>query len=151
MVAHGTTGPTRTSVATRGRLTLRDAPYYLFVGDETAAVPFAAILGALPPQVPVYGVLETDTPAGETPLPDSHQLPWIHRGAAAARSALLLKALGARDLPREPGFAYVAGEARRCQAIRDHPEWPVRSDEFEVISLRMATRWSGRRGSPTRR
>ncbi len=103
-----------------GRLTLRDAPYHLFVGDETAAVPFAAMLEALPPQVPVYGVLETDSPAGEVPLPNYHQLPWIHRGAAPTGSAQLLNALSALDPPQEPGTAYLAGEARGCQAIRDH-------------------------------
>jgi NADPH-dependent ferric siderophore reductase len=32
----------------------------------------------------------------------------------------LAKALSELDLPSQPGIAYIAGEARSCQAIRDH-------------------------------
>ncbi len=70
----GTPGPAGTSVAPGGPAHAVRHAYHLFVGDETAAVPFAAMLEAIPPQVPAYGVLETDTPAGEVPLPHYHQL-----------------------------------------------------------------------------
>ena len=104
-----------------GRFTLRESPRHLFIGDETAAVPFAAMLRALPPEARVDGVLETDGPDGEVPLPDGRALPWVHRGrASGADSATLLDAARALELPGEPGVAYLAGEARTCQAIRQH-------------------------------
>lgn len=105
-----------------GRLTLRDAAYHLFVGDETAAVAFGAMLRALPATIPAYGVLVTDSPDGELPLPTDRALSWVHRGDAdPANPAPLLRALRALDLPGDgPGIAYLAGEARACQAVRDH-------------------------------
>ncbi|GIG86435.1 siderophore-interacting protein [Plantactinospora endophytica] len=104
-----------------GRLTLRESAYHLFVGDETAAVPFAAMLRALPARTPAYGVLVTDRPDGEVPLPADRRLPWVHRGDAdPADGSTLLRAVRALDLPDQPGVAYLAGEARTCQAVRDH-------------------------------
>ncbi|MEN3608044.1 siderophore-interacting protein [Plantactinospora sp. ZYX-F-223] len=104
-----------------GRLTLRESAYHLFVGDETAAVAFGAMLRALPARTPAYGVLVTDRPGGEVPLPAGRQLHWVYRGDAdPADSGTLLPAVCALDLPGEPGTAYLAGEARTCQAVRDH-------------------------------
>ncbi|MEV4622614.1 hypothetical protein AB0J74_28370 [Asanoa sp. NPDC049573] len=49
---------------------LRDANGpHVFTGDETAAVPFAAMLRALPDDAAVDGVLKASGPAGEVPLP----------------------------------------------------------------------------------
>jgi NADPH-dependent ferric siderophore reductase len=96
-----------------GRLVLRqDAPYHLFVGDETAAVAFGAMLRALPVSAKVLGVLE-----GDNHLPLARDLTWVGRGD-------LVQSL---DLPAEPGVAYIAGEARACQAVRRHfleRNWP---------------------------
>jgi NADPH-dependent ferric siderophore reductase len=104
-----------------GKLTLRDSPRHLFIGEETAAVPFSAMLAALPPEARVDGVLETDGPDGEVPLPDGRALPWVHRGAASgAGSATLLDAARALDVGAESCTAYIAGEARTCQAVRQH-------------------------------
>jgi NADPH-dependent ferric siderophore reductase len=95
----------------------RSAPYHLFVGEETASVPFAAMLRALPSDAQVFGVVEVDTPEDRIPLPDS--ITWAYRaGASAASSETLLDAVRALKLPDEPGIAYLAGEARTIQLVR---------------------------------
>lgn len=128
-----------------GRLTLRESPYHLFVGDETAAVAFAAMLRAIPPQTPGYGVLATDAPEGEVPLPPGHQLSWVHRGDAdPADPGALLEAVRTLDLPVEPGTAYLAGEARTCQAVREHL---VRARGWNRRQIVVKPFWApGRRG-----
>ena len=48
-----------------GSFVLRDdAPYHVFVGEETASVAFGAMLAALPAGTPVYPVLEVARPDG---------------------------------------------------------------------------------------
>jgi NADPH-dependent ferric siderophore reductase len=116
-----------------GRLVLRpDAAYHLFVGEETATVPFGAMLRALPREAEAHAVLEAQGPDARLPLPEIAQVTWVDRGdAAAPDSALLVGALRAAKLPDAPGVAYVAGEARTCQAVRAHLTrergWPRRS------------------------
>lgn len=107
-----------------GRFVLDDsAPYHLFAGDETAAVPFGAMLRALPEKTHVHGVVEVDGPDDWLPL----ALGWVYRSAGES----LVDGVRALDLPAEPGVAYVAGEARACQAVRRHlvqdRGWPRRS------------------------
>jgi NADPH-dependent ferric siderophore reductase len=95
----------------QGRLVPREAPYHLLVGDETAGVAFGAILRALPPAVPTFTLIEVDDPSDRLDLPG--EVHWVPRpGLPAGLSTL--------DLPAEPGVAYVAGEARACQAVRRH-------------------------------
>lgn len=98
-----------------GRFMLReDAPYHLFIGDETAAAAFGAMLRALPTSAAVYGVIVASGPGDQLPLARSDRLTWIYRPddpVAAVRSL---------DLPDQPGAAYLAGEARMCQAVRAH-------------------------------
>jgi NADPH-dependent ferric siderophore reductase len=97
-----------------GRLVLRtDAPYHLFVGDETASVAFGAMLRVLPAAARVYGVIGVDDLDHRLSLPRAGELTWVSGDA-------LVPALEALDLPGEPGVAYVAGEARACQAVRRH-------------------------------
>ncbi|MCK9903216.1 NADPH-dependent ferric siderophore reductase [Parafrankia colletiae] len=115
-----------------GHLVARtEAALHLFVGDDTAAVPFGAILRGLPASAQVRGVFECDSPADALPLPRAEHLTWTYRdGASAADSPLLPAALAGLDLPdpREPAdtgaegrpVAYVAGEARTCQSVRRH-------------------------------
>jgi NADPH-dependent ferric siderophore reductase len=116
-----------------GRLVLDpDAPYHLFVGEETATVPFGAMLRALPEGAEAYAVLEARDEAARIPLPDRARIDRVDRGpASAANSAALVNALSAAALPDAPGVAYVAGEARTCQAVRTHlvrdRGWPRRS------------------------
>jgi NADPH-dependent ferric siderophore reductase len=115
-----------------GRLVIRDnAPYHLFVGDETASVAFGAMLRALPASARVYAALEVDAPEDRLPLPRAGELTWVHREGALTGPDTLASALPALDLPTEPGMAYIAGEARTCQAVRRHllndRGWPRKS------------------------
>ncbi|GAB3983222.1 siderophore-interacting protein [Actinoallomurus acanthiterrae] len=110
-----------------GGFVTRPSPYHLFAGEETAAVAFGPMVRALD-DAPAYGVIEADAPDDRLPV----DLTWRYReGAPAASSATLVAAVRDLDLPDEPGTAYVAGEARTVQAVRDHlvreRGWPRRS------------------------
>lgn len=111
-----------------GKFVLReDAPYYVFVGEETAAVAFGPMLRALPESAQVRGAIEVDTEADRIPLP--WPLTWCLRdGAGAAKSKTLLDAVKRLDLDGKPGVAYVAGEARTVQSVRKYLkrelDWP---------------------------
>ncbi|GAA1115152.1 siderophore-interacting protein [Nocardiopsis metallicus] len=97
------------------------APYHLFVGEETGACAFEPLLTELGPNTRTFGVLESDTPEDEVPVSGLGQVVRVHRnGESAASSPLLPAAVAAMELPDEPGFALVAGEARTGQAVRAH-------------------------------
>ncbi|WP_242887926.1 siderophore-interacting protein [Actinomadura litoris] len=113
-----------------GGFTLRPAAYHLLVGEETASVPFGAMLRAA--REPIHGVIEVARPEDRLPLPMAEGLTWRYRGeASAASSASLVEAVRGLELPDEPGFAYVAGEARTVRDVRAHlvdeRGWPRRS------------------------
>ncbi|MBV9792792.1 MAG: siderophore-interacting protein [Actinobacteria bacterium] len=96
-----------------------EAPYHVFAGEETAAVAFGAMLAALPADTPAYPLLEVGGPEDRLPL--AREVPWLYRdGRPAAASAGLLEAARRLELPREPGAAYLAGEARTVQLLRRH-------------------------------
>ncbi|SEG80814.1 NADPH-dependent ferric siderophore reductase, contains FAD-binding and SIP domains [Thermomonospora echinospora] len=104
-----------------GRFVTRPAAYHVFVGEETACVPFGAMLRALPAAEAVHGAIEIARPEGRLPLPRGEELTWRYRGDKSAASSLsLVEAVRGLSLPAEPGVAYVAGEARTVQAVRDH-------------------------------
>jgi NADPH-dependent ferric siderophore reductase len=110
-----------------GSLVLRDAPYHLFAGDETAAVAFGPMLRALPAQAPAYGVIEVDEEDDQLPL--GRDVRWLYRhGSPAAASRSLAGGLARLDLPAGPGIAYLAGEARTIQMLRrqlvEERGWP---------------------------
>jgi NADPH-dependent ferric siderophore reductase len=109
----------------QGRMTPReDAPYHVFVGDETTCPAFGAMLDALPADAATYGIVAADGPDDRVPL---RGVRWIFDKDTDA----LLTALGRLDLPPEPGAAYVAGEARTCQVVRRYLTaergWPRRA------------------------
>src|SRR5690242_19962869 len=80
-----------------------DAPYHLVVGEETAQVAFAAILGATRPGESVQGVVEVSTPDERIDFPRADELTWTYRGdLPAAQSAGLLEAVRALPLPSAP-------------------------------------------------
>jgi NADPH-dependent ferric siderophore reductase len=116
-----------------GTFVVRDAaPYSLFAGEETASVAFGAMLGALPADAHVYGAIEVGAKDDCLPVPRSGELTWRFRGdASAAASPGLVSAVRDLELPAEPGVAYLAGEARTCQAVRKQlvteRGWPRRS------------------------
>lgn len=95
------------------------APWQLFVGEETAAAGFGAMLRSLPESADVRGVVQADTSIQHIGLP--RPLARIERnGASAASSLQLVDAVAALDLPDLPGVAYLAGEARTIQLVRTH-------------------------------
>lgn len=103
----------------QGTLVLRDGRYHLFAGEETASVAFAALLRALPPGAPAYGVIEVDEPDDRLLL--ARPLQWRYRhGRSAAASSSLVESLAQLDLPADPGVAYLAGDARTIQLLRRH-------------------------------
>lgn len=102
-----------------GSFVLRDGDYHVFAGEETAAVAFGAMLRAIPAGVPAYGVIEVDEP--EDHLPIDAEFRWLYRrGRPAAASRSLVDGLAELELPKQPGVAYLAGEARTIQMLRNH-------------------------------
>ncbi|MFI6334182.1 siderophore-interacting protein [Streptomyces sp. NPDC050535] len=96
-----------------GTFTLRpDAAHHVFVGEETASVTFGAMLGALPDGARISGCIETETAADRLPLPYSDRLNWIIRSGTSLPDAVR------RLAPESGGIAYVAGEARTVQHVR---------------------------------
>ena len=96
-----------------GTFTLRpDAAHHVFVGEETASVAFGAMLAALPEGARVSGCVETESDGDRLPLAHSDRLNWLTRGGTSLSDAV-------QDLAPEPGgIAYVAGEARAVQQVR---------------------------------
>ena len=96
-----------------GSFVLRpDAPHHVFVGDETASVAFAAMLDALPEGARISGCVETETEGDRLPLPHGDRLKWVLRDGGSLVDAV-------RELAPAPGgVAYVAGEARAVQRVR---------------------------------
>jgi len=93
--------------------------YHLFVGEETAAAGFGAMVRALPASERVLGVLQADTAEDHFDLPRT--LVRVERGGASASpSTVLVDAVKALTLPAQPGTAYLAGEAKTIQAVRRH-------------------------------
>jgi NADPH-dependent ferric siderophore reductase len=102
-----------------GSFVVREAGYHVFAGEETAAVAFGTMLRALPPDTQAYGIIEVDEEEDRLPL--SRQLHWQYRhGRSAAASRTLLDAFTRLELPGQPGIAYLAGEARTVQLLRQH-------------------------------
>ena len=99
-----------------GSFTLRDAPYHVFAGEETAAVAFGAMLRALPPGAPAYGVIEVDGPGDRLPL--ARDLHWEYRGGrSAAASETLVEAvhrLELRPAPASPTWPERPAASRCC-------------------------------------
>lgn len=104
------------------------APWHLFVGDDTGAVPLLAMRASLPASASVLGIVVSRE---EIP-PLGAPLPWRSSGT-------LLDAVRSLELPSSPGVAYVAGEQKACLAVRDHLRtslgWPRRS-------VRVSAHWT---------
>lgn len=122
-----------------------DAAYHLFIGEETASAAFGPMIRALDAPARVYGVLESESPQDDIPMPRPHDLHRVHRhGTSAHYSTTLLTGVAGLDLPAEPGAAYIAGEARTCQMIRNHL---VRDRNWPRTSIKVKPFWTpGKRG-----
>jgi NADPH-dependent ferric siderophore reductase len=96
-----------------GTFVLRpDAAHHVFVGDETASVAFGAMLAALPEDTRISGCVQTETAADRLPLPHGDRLDWSLRADGSLADAVRHLA------PAPDGIAYVAGEARTVQQVR---------------------------------
>lgn len=130
----------------QGDLSLREADFHLFSGEETGACGFAPLLRELPREARVHGVVESASPVDDPPLPGTHGLQRVHRnGASAVASATLLRAVEELRLPGpEGGVAYLVGEARTCQAIRTHL---IRDRGWDRSAITTKAFWTpGKRG-----
>jgi NADPH-dependent ferric siderophore reductase len=105
-----------------GRFVARvPSSYHLFIGEETAAVCFGAILRGLPAGTPALGVLQAGTPEDHLDLPGGDGFVRVELGdRVASPSQVLLDAVRSLILPEGAGTAYLAGEAKTIQAIRRH-------------------------------
>ncbi|WP_344653142.1 siderophore-interacting protein [Cryptosporangium japonicum] len=111
----------------------QEAPWHLFVGDDTGAVPLLAMRAALPASASVRGVVVSR----EEMPPLGASLPWRSSGT-------LLDAVRSLELPSSPGVAYVAGEQKACLEVRDYLRnslgWPRRA-------VKVSAHWTpGKRG-----
>lgn len=96
-----------------GTFVLRpDAAHHVFVGDETASVAFGAMLAALPEDARISGCVQTETAADRLRLPHGDRLDWSLRADGSLADAVRHLA------PAPDGIAYVAGEARTVQQVR---------------------------------
>ncbi|WP_106402306.1 siderophore-interacting protein [Actinocorallia populi] len=129
----------------QGDFFTREADFHVFVGEETASAAFGPMIRALGASAEVYGVLESEAPEHDLPVPAPRPLLRVHRhGASAATSKVLLEAVAGLDLPTGSGAAYVAGEARTCQKVRD---LLVRERGWPRTSVKVKPFWTpGKRG-----
>lgn len=129
----------------QGDFFTREAAYHVFVGEETASAAFGPMIRALGASAEVYGVLESESPEHDLPLPGAPSLRRVHRhGMSAVASRVLLAAVAELDLPDNTGTAYVAGEARTCQLVRD---FLVRERNWPRTSIKTKPFWApGKRG-----
>lgn len=113
-------GDTVEVIGPRGKISLVDAPWHLFAGDETYIPAAFAMLEALPAGTPARAFIEVSGPEEEQPLAVSAdaQLTWIHRGnASPGDPAGLVAAIEAAQLPSSPGHAYIGAELQVARAL----------------------------------
>ncbi|GAA2912575.1 hypothetical protein GCM10010517_79170 [Streptosporangium fragile] len=114
--------------APEGGFTVREsAAGHLFVGEETASVAFGAMMRSL--NGPARAVVEVGDPADRLPI--EGDVAWLDRGAASAfDSKRLVEAVASLEGLTPGTVAYIAGEAKTCQAVKRHllheRGWPRR-------------------------
>ncbi|MFF0572701.1 siderophore-interacting protein [Streptosporangium saharense] len=124
----------------QGDFFTREAAYHVFIGEETAGAAFGPMIRALGASAEVYGVLESESPEHDLPLPEAPTLRRVHRhGTSAVASQVLLAAVAELDLPDNTGAAYVAGEARTVQLVRD---FLVRERNWPRTSIKTKPFWT---------
>ncbi|WP_329139981.1 siderophore-interacting protein [Streptomyces sp. NBC_01476] len=100
-----------------------EAGWHLLAGDEAALPAIAAILETLPARTPVVALIEADDEADHLDLaaPALAEVVWLYRrGAPAAGSGLLEKALRGLDRPFAAAQAWLGAEAGAVRAMRRH-------------------------------
>lgn len=101
-----------------GAKTLPESLVYLFIGDETAAAGSGQLARSLAGNATVLGIFESESPEHDMPMEGFDSLTWVHRrGGSPVGSPTLVEALRQYDLPHS-GVAYIAGEAKTGQTLR---------------------------------
>lgn len=98
-----------------------DIRWQLLVADATGLPAALRLAEQAPAGVRTRVVLEVAGPEDEQsiPVPDGVQLDWVHGGNGHGRSRLE-EIVRASDFPGEPGYVWVAGEARVTRAVRKY-------------------------------
>ncbi|WP_414725739.1 siderophore-interacting protein [Streptomyces sp. 796.1] len=98
-----------------------EAPWYLFLGDETALPAIAATLAELPATARARVLIEVADAAEEQPLPTAADVDvdWLHRNGRPAGS-LLHEAALALALPPGAGRVWGAAERGVVKSLRGH-------------------------------
>lgn len=106
----------------QGDFLVRPAKFHLFVGDDTAAPAFAPMIRSLPGSEDRLGLLASDNMEDRLDdFPANADIRWQYRqGRSPVASEDLVSAVRRLSLPDGDTVAYVAGEAKTCQMIRDH-------------------------------
>ncbi len=107
-------------VGPRGKISLVDAPWHLFAGDETYIPATFAMLEALPAGTPAWAFLEVAGPEEEQPLSVTAdvRLTWLYRGnATPGDPAGLVAALELASLPTSAGHAYIGAELQVARTL----------------------------------
>lgn len=97
----------------RGSAVITGTPgSWLLVGDETAIPAIRRFAALIPAGVPARIVVEVAAPADEVAIDAPVDVEWLHRGDAAAGSALIafLEGLGEADAVGEDPFCFIAAE-----------------------------------------
>ncbi len=131
----------------KGDFFTRPARYHLFVGEETASAAFGPMLRALDDTAEVYGVLESESPRTTSRC----RAPGRWAGSTATASPPPTPACWSTRWPRSTcrpiaGAAYVAGEARTCQMVRD---FLVRERAWPRTSIKVKPFWTPGSGACT--
>lgn len=94
--------------------------WHLMVGDESVIPAIAVSLLRVPTGVPVFVVIEVETPDDELPLKSAGnlRLTWLHRGGRERDPGFQRDAVAALELPEGRGHAFVHGEASTVLAVR---------------------------------
>ncbi|SRR5579875_699341 len=144
------------AVGPRGKIGLDpNASWHLFVGDDAFAPAALAMAEAVPPTRNVVLAIEVDGPGHEQPADVRARVSgprWIHRGdAAPGNPARLLEAVASLSLPTGRGHAYVGGEHRVVNALRDALEARgLASEDLSVKSYWRLGRQNAANGEPER-
>lgn len=105
----------------RGRITVTDADWHLFVGDESALPAFSELAAALPASARGVLLMEVADAGEQLPVPGAAELDvrWVHRdGRPGGGRDLLAAAIADAPLPDGRGQAYLLGESRAVVALR---------------------------------
>lgn len=102
----------------KGKLELRPAHWYLFLGDEASLPAVAALTEALGPERTSVVLAEVRDREDEIPIAHA-RTQWLHRGdIAPGTPELLTRALESLPTPAGTGRAFLLGESRTMNTLR---------------------------------